>query len=147
MSAETDSSTVRWLWLAIFLLGWWAIIQLIWVVASFSVELSLTLGPLLAGAVACPVAWLLAKTALNRGAPRTIWIPVAIASLPLFVLGMLGAWAVITDPSRVTDISDLGDTAGRLLASAVPTALVYFAGRRMHSRDAVDTIASGESGT
>lgn len=118
----SGASTTKWLWLLVFLIGWPVAFQVTSFVAAIVATVGVPrVGELALAAVALTAAaWSLARFAFSRGAPSTIWVSVAIGSLPYALIALVALFGA----------RDVLDFFGVAAAVVLPPAAVYLESRR-----------------
>lgn len=92
MGESKNDSTVRWLWFTAVLLGWPALLQTFsfagfFLAPGFDPYVSLAV----AAVLATVLAWFGSRFAFAHGAPRFLWVAVALGSAPYITLAVLAA--------------------------------------------------------
>jgi hypothetical protein len=129
VAPETSPATVKWLWLVAAVLVWPAVVQFVAAVVAlmFVIPWLTGLGDAL---VLTAVAYALCRVARSLGAPPTLWVSVAIGSVPLLVLAVFAGLLLFADADMplldaITAIvgalaTVLGSTVGAIVGCRLP---------------------------
>ena len=127
-----SGKTAKWLWLAAFFFGWPILFRVVYLlVAVFMVLLSDRFVYTLVtnGIVMTALAWLVSRLTLDRGAPKSIWIPVAISSIPMVVITVRETILAVANGSVLVPGAPLA-IAGLALMAIGPAVAIFSESRR-----------------
>ena len=91
MEGQTSPRATKWLWLLVVLLGWPVAVQGVTLVAFFVDTPSADTPIIVSGVVLTGLAWFVARFGITHGAPRGIWISIALGSVPSAALLLVAA--------------------------------------------------------